>query len=239
MSFEAMALAVKIKLPAKQKIVLLMLADRVNKDTGRCDPSIARLAEDCGMSPTSVKTAIRAMKEAGIIVSHERRMGDVNLPNQYELVLSEISPPRQNTPGGGATRAPGVGQPAPPNLESKPINKPDNADADLFGENEPSQQEEETPDPFDEFWESYPPGRKTDRPKAKQAFDQITAGRKKGIPKTDPFLIIAAVKRYAASQPDPQYVPLPTTWLNGARWDQWQHKATKRATSRDWEDFER
>lgn len=243
MSFEAMALAVKVKVPAKQKIVLLMLADRVNKDTGRCDPSISRLADDCGMSETSVKTALRALRDAGLIVAHERKMGDVHLPNQYELTLDEKSPPGQNTPGGGAKYAPGVGQNTPPNLEDKPVREPDNADADLFGdETSPSQQEsqqESLAQKFDEFWESYPPGRKTDKPKAKTAFVAICEGRKKGIPKTEPDLIVAAVRRYAASRPDPQYVPLPTTWLNGARWDQWQHKPARKTSSRDWEEVVR
>ena len=110
MSFEAMAWAVKQKLPVKQKIVLLMLADRTNKDTGRCDPSIARLADDCGMSETSVKDAIRSLREAGLVVAHSRTIGAVSLPNHYELVMGEIQ---------------GVGRNAPPNQEDKPVREPD------------------------------------------------------------------------------------------------------------------
>jgi hypothetical protein len=59
MSFQAMAWAVNFDLPVKQKMVLLMLANRTNADTGRCDPSMDKLAADCGMSKTSVKSAIR------------------------------------------------------------------------------------------------------------------------------------------------------------------------------------
>lgn len=39
MSFNAMAWAVRQKLPCTQKIVLMMLAERHNKDSGQCNPS--------------------------------------------------------------------------------------------------------------------------------------------------------------------------------------------------------
>jgi hypothetical protein len=72
---------------------------------------------------------------------------------------------------------------------------------------------------FERFWRAFPPGRKTDKPKAAVIFGQIVAGKRKGIPKTDAAVIIAGVERYAATSPDPKFVPMPTTWLNGARWD--------------------
>jgi hypothetical protein len=30
--------------------------------------------------------------------------------------------------------------------------------------------------------------------------------------------MVDGVRRYAATQPDPRYVPLPKTWLNDGRW---------------------
>ncbi len=73
---------------------------------------------------------------------------------------------------------------------------------------------------FTEFWEAYPPcRRKTDRPKAAIVFDRIILGKHKNIRKTDAAEIIEGIKRYAATNPDPKYIPLPTTWLNGARWE--------------------
>lgn len=77
MSFEAMAWAVKHELPCKQKIVLLLLANRINSDTGKCFPSIKGLARDCGMSETSVREALRALKEKGLVIAHERRVEGV------------------------------------------------------------------------------------------------------------------------------------------------------------------
>lgn len=86
-------------------------------------------------------------------------------------------------------------------------------------------QEAEKPkdDGFNDFWEAYPKcPRKTGKPQAHQAWCRIISGKAKEIPKTDAKVIIEAVKRFAASGQDPQFIPLPTTWLNGARWDQFQ-----------------
>jgi hypothetical protein len=119
-----MSWAVKQKLPALQKIVLLMLADRTNKDTGRCDPSIDRLAGDCGMSKTSVKNAIRTLISVGLITAIPQKIGTVNLPNQYALNTGV----GHDMPGGGAQCAGGVGHDTPPNLEVKPVIKPISVD---------------------------------------------------------------------------------------------------------------
>ena len=88
MSFQAMAWAVEQDLPVKQKMVLLMLANRTNHDTGRCDPSMDKLSKDCGMSKTSVKEAIRALKELGLVNVIDRRIGDICLTNHYVLNMS-------------------------------------------------------------------------------------------------------------------------------------------------------
>lgn len=79
----------------------------------------------------------------------------------------------------------------------------------------------EKQDRFDEFWQAFPSGRKTAKPQAHASWLRIISGKAKDIPKTDAETIIAAVRRFAASGPDPQFVPMPSTWLNGARWDQW------------------
>lgn len=90
MSFQAMTWAVEQKLPSQQKIVLLMLANRTNHDTGRCDPSHKRLADDCGMSTDSVKRAIKSLEESGHLAVVSRSMDGVRLPNQYRLNLQGV-----------------------------------------------------------------------------------------------------------------------------------------------------
>lgn len=213
MSFEAMAWAVRQKLPVKQKIVLLMLADRVNKDTGRCDPSIPRLAEDCGMSETSVKEAIRALREAGTVVAHSRVLEGVNLPNQYELIIDEIPGVGRIAPGGGSPRAPGVGRIAPPNLEEEPVREPElcvDGESDLFSADETPQQDR-TSEGFERFWKVYP--KKAGKPAALKAWQKaMRAG-------ADPDAVVDAAVRYAQSDAVQRgFCKHPQGWLNDQRW---------------------
>ena len=72
---------------------------------------------------------------------------------------------------------------------------------------------------FSEFWAAYPAcKRKTDKPKARVLFAKIIAGKHPQIEADEPEKIIAGIKAYAATNPDQEFIPLPTTWLNGERW---------------------
>lgn len=132
MSFQAMTWATAQKLPCNQKMVLLMLANRTNHDTGRCDPSHKTLAEDCGMGLTTVKRAIASLEEAGLIRIIRRTHEGVNLPNQYQLNLEGVGSERtegwgQSEPRVGSERA--TNQEV--NQEVKPIGgKPPSAPPD-------------------------------------------------------------------------------------------------------------
>lgn len=88
MSFQAMTWAVNQELKTNEKMVLVMLANRCNSDTGRCDPSHKRLARDCGMSKATLKRCIERLVEAGFLRVNRREMNGVSLPNQYDLILS-------------------------------------------------------------------------------------------------------------------------------------------------------
>lgn len=130
MSFQAMAWAVDLKLPTREKFVLLMLANRTNHDTGRCDPSHKRIAEDCGMSVSSVKRAIQSLEDSGFLVTENRSANSVKLPNQYRLCLgvgvgSHRPDPVQTEPtpvhtelGVGSQGTEGVGSHGPIKQES-------------------------------------------------------------------------------------------------------------------------
>lgn len=89
MSFQAMTWAVEQVLPSNQKIVLLMLANRTNHDTGRCDPSHKRLAFECGMGVSTLKRMITELEKGGYLTVEAKKVGDVNLPNQYVLHLGK------------------------------------------------------------------------------------------------------------------------------------------------------
>jgi uncharacterized protein YdaU (DUF1376 family) len=71
---------------------------------------------------------------------------------------------------------------------------------------------------FEQFWAAFPPGRKQGKGGARDLFRLIVTGRhrKRRAKAAD---LIDGAKRYAATRPDPQYTPAPTTWLNQGRWE--------------------
>lgn len=97
---------VPMSLPAR--LVLVMLANRHNQETGRCDPSNARLCDDTQLSERGVRKALRELEVLGLIRTTERVQrtgrGKRNLTNRYRLK-------------GGAQYAGRVGHNMPPNLE--------------------------------------------------------------------------------------------------------------------------
>ena len=111
MSYQAMAWATEQKLPSTQKLVLLMLANRINSDTGKCIPSIKRLADDCGLSESCVQRTLKKLSDMGLIKVHARFNDAVQLPNQYEITPEPIStPPVPDTPPRCTTSTPRVAQ---------------------------------------------------------------------------------------------------------------------------------
>jgi hypothetical protein len=71
---------------------------------------------------------------------------------------------------------------------------------------------------FERFWKAFPTGRKLDKGGASDLFRKIVTGKHKTRRATATTLL-AAVERYAASKPNPEYAPKPSTWLNGGRWE--------------------
>lgn len=72
---------------------------------------------------------------------------------------------------------------------------------------------------FEDFWRVFPSGRKQAKGEARDAFRKIVTGKhRKGL-RAKVETILAAVERYAATNPDPEFVPMPSTWLNGGRWE--------------------
>jgi len=245
MSGQALIWAANVRgLAPATKIVLIQLAERHNKDTGRCDPRIQKLAEDCEMSRASLMRHLATLEETGLItrVSQGLENGG-RASNQYDLHMSETDRGGQRSQietGGKGLKSEGqrsqieqakVSQVRPPYIDEPVLNLKEpralTRSDDLFSAEglaeeatKTESQETRTEEQFDRFWKAYPASvRKTDKPKARTLFAQIVAGRRSGIPKTDPEEIIDGARRYAGTSPDPQYVPLPATWLNGARWE--------------------
>ncbi len=89
MSFDAIKWAVDQKLPCPQKMVLLMLASHTNGHTGRCDPSLVRLADECGMSRDSLINQIKRLESSKKLTVIREKDGEINLRNKYKLHFDE------------------------------------------------------------------------------------------------------------------------------------------------------
>lgn len=100
----------------------------------------------------------------------------------------------------------------------------------LFQDEEVATEQNSSPkDLFSEFWRQYP--KKRDKAKAERMWKKI---------KVDPPLfnkIIEAIREQSASEDwqknGGQFIPYPSTWLNGARWEDEPLKQCKAATARE------
>lgn len=192
MSFQAMAWAVKQKLPTREKFILLMLANYADENNF-CWPSNGRLCDDTGMSKNTLLAGLRGLAEIGVIDIIKRSEDGYTLPNKYKLHFEPVGSNSErgvvaNLNGGGSNSAP------------KPINKP--IKESIYSSS----------DDFDTFWEHYP--RKIGKLAAKSAFA-------KAMKITDLDTIMDACVDFASSRrgQDEAFTPHPATWLNQGRWD--------------------
>lgn len=88
MSFPAIRWSTQQDLPAMQKIVLLMIANRINTDSGTCFPSLDTLAKDCGMTRRSVINQVAKLEIAGLLHVERSTEDGVKQQNTYRLLLS-------------------------------------------------------------------------------------------------------------------------------------------------------
>ena len=72
MSFDAIRWAFEQPLSCQDKMVLLVLANRANKETGECFPSMGSIARDCGLSRRSILRSVDKLKELNLIHIEER-----------------------------------------------------------------------------------------------------------------------------------------------------------------------
>lgn len=97
-----------IPMSAPARLVLLSLANRHNQETGRCDPSVAKICKDTQLSERAVRKALRELEALRLISTVERKLrtgrGKRNMTNRYRLK-------------GGAQYAGGMGHNMPPKQE--------------------------------------------------------------------------------------------------------------------------
>jgi len=128
MSFEAMAWAVKQDVSnSGQKLVLIMLADYTNSDTGQCNPSHQRLADKCCMGLSTLKRHIDDLAEYGFLTKVPVFVDSIRRPNQYILHIP-TSPNRADPLPKSGTPPAQIGL---QNQEVKPVNKPERVNNEI------------------------------------------------------------------------------------------------------------
>ena len=195
MGIKFMAMAIDAKIAnSGQKFVLVMLANHCNDHTRQCNPSQKLLAEECSMGLSTLKRHIASLEEAGYLETINVFKDNIQRPNQYLLKFSS-SPNR-------ATPQPESGYPPSPNRATEP---------EVKTRIEPVVQK----DPFFvEFWKAYP--RKTNKEFAEKVFAKL---------KVDDALLTKMIQaiyvqnKSVWKDKEQQYIPHPSTWLNGKRWE--------------------
>ena len=211
MSMDSMVKAMKTKVGNPlRKLVLIKLADNAN-DQGECWPSYQHIADQCEIGRSTVKLHIRELEKAGFLRREYRRKGELNQSNLFHLSLdggaasalwggAGDNPPGagDNPPGAGDNPGGGAGAAPRTSHSSEPVNEP-----------------KPMSNGFDQFWKLYP--RKVDKAKAQKAWDKLSMT-------PDLFAVITvALARQSTSidwlKSGGQFIPHPTTWLNGSRWE--------------------
>ncbi len=106
MSGMALIWAANVKgLKPAAKIVLIQLADFHNKETGQCNPSAQRLADECEMGRATLFRHMATLEECGLVTRHARGDGDGGRgANQYELHLDITLGPSARPKDGASGR---------------------------------------------------------------------------------------------------------------------------------------
>ena len=212
-----------------------LLFTHLNGRTGRCDPAIARLAEETGLTPRSVKRAIRELEESGWwIIGHRKgaiRFGgrsNTYVPNFAKgndkpvTILTEVV--TDPLPADGASNGQGgdsTGTKVVTNESPKPgTNREESESPPLTP---PRASEFESVFSFEEFWRLFP-AREGENPKKLAQLEFDKALKRGG----DPAAIIYGAANYAdwvdrhLRRADRRFIPQAARWLREDRWNDYQ-----------------
>ena len=196
MSFEAMSWAVRQKTANPgQKLVLLLLANHANGYSGQCNPSHKLLADECCMGISTLKRHIDDLVEKKLLSVEHVFKDNRQRPNQY--ILNIDSSPNL------ATTQPESGYPLAQNGLQKQEFKQEHNLNTVRQENVM----------FDTFWKAYP--RKSNKAFARRCFDKVKVNQEL----LDKMLKAIAQQKKSTQWQKPEYIPHPSTWLNGERWE--------------------
>lgn len=102
-----------------RKFVLVALADRCNKDTLRCDPTVSRLAEDTGLGERAVRQALTDLCGAGLLARHRPRKKDGSY-GHYRYSFPQLAVRVAALPAAPGAGSPAAGDAAKPEVNLEP-----------------------------------------------------------------------------------------------------------------------
>lgn len=210
MSFEAMSWAVKqATANSGQKLVLLLLANHTNGHTGQCNPSQKLLAQECSMGLSTLRRHLIELQEAKRISVIHQYADNMKRPSQYIVHFRESfadvdeqlwtnDPPNRMDPQLN------LDGPLPPNRMIETGNRNSNRNNTVLSSAD---------NLFDMFWSAYP--RKTNKGFAKKVFQKLKVDKAL----LDKMVLAIGQQKKSDQWKNPQYIPHPSTWLNGERWE--------------------
>lgn len=181
-----------------------VLAGYADAETGHAYPGRTLLSKRLSCSTKTVDRAVAELVDARAIKKQQRVKDGHYQSSLYTVVRIDPASPK--------SRPSVTGDATPRHTRLDPASSV--SQRTITTELEPLKQESlnNVSEFFDDFWNLYP--RKQGKGKAKEAFTKAvkTAGLD---------AVMSGARRYASDPnlPDPQFVPLPTTWLNQERWD--------------------
>lgn len=213
------------------KLVLWHLADRHNPDLG-CFPRQSRLAADCEMARSTVNEHLATLEEKGLI-RRERRHNNVThqrIPTRYffafedaflasqaadsDLVMHDNDGTEKPCPnsGHGGEAMSGIPQKPCPELPQSHVR----LSGHIEPVKEPLREPVVSPQGFEDFWQAYP------RLRSKETCIELF--RKAVAEGVSPDQIVQAAKRYRTenSGNKPMYLAYSDSWLEAARWKEYQ-----------------
>jgi DNA-binding transcriptional MocR family regulator len=175
-------------------------------------PSHKTIALEAGISERTAQRALSALRDLGFVEWEQRVGPDGSLTsNVYRLTI-----------GPGAPVTPPWGQVDTTLVSQGPSNETQRNETQR---NESKSLVQSSVDGFDEWWALYP--KKVGKGQARRAWG--AAVKKAGVP-----ALMAALTAQRASllAREPQFIPNPSTWLTGERWeDQTAQTAERRESS--------
>lgn len=185
------------------KIVLIVLTSYSDADC-QCFPSIQTIADRSSLSVSSAKRALRLLESDNLIIKNLKRGQSTRYQIRMETIMERLDNKlitKDNTEGGVSVT---------PEDKSKVIslpiiNKRSKETGNLITTSGVNLS-------FENFWAAYP--RRIGKGHARRAYA-------KALKLEEASVIISAAIEFSniVSGSDIKYVPHPTTWLNGERWD--------------------